>query len=429
MARPFRWFIVLAGMRTGSNLLESQLNLASGVTCHGEAFNPRFAGHEGEGELLGIRLVERDEDPDRLLRRILDRPGLNGFRFFHDHDPRVLERALADPGCAKIVLTRAPLDSFLSLGIARATGQWRLGRSRDRREARVPLDPAGFADFVRAQAEFQSGIRASLARSGQTAFHIDYDDLGDPAAVNGLLAFLGVPPLAELGTGTMRQNPTDPSERAVDPASLAAAVGAVDWAALSAVPVTEPRRNPGVPAFVASRAAPVLYMPVPPLSEDWILPWLEDPGGITGGGEPAGTDRDFSQRSLRAWMQARPGHRAFTIVRHPLPRAYAAFLRTLATSPPDVIDTLRENYRVHLPAAPSGAGPGPMPGPMPNPGPDECRAAFLAFLRFLRINLDGRSRLRTQPHWASQSSHLAAMATFRAPDAILRAESLSGDLA
>lgn len=46
---------------------------------------------------------------------------LGGFRYFHDHDPRVLDMILDDPGCAKIILTRNPLDSYVSWKIAQAT--------------------------------------------------------------------------------------------------------------------------------------------------------------------------------------------------------------------------------------------------------------------------------------------------------------------
>ena len=42
--RRFDSFVILAGMRTGSNFLEANLNALPGVTCHGEVFNPHFIG-------------------------------------------------------------------------------------------------------------------------------------------------------------------------------------------------------------------------------------------------------------------------------------------------------------------------------------------------------------------------------------------------
>ena len=44
-----------------------------------------------------------------------------GFRLFHDHDRRIWDHVLADTACAKIVLTRNPLDSYVSRKIAAAT--------------------------------------------------------------------------------------------------------------------------------------------------------------------------------------------------------------------------------------------------------------------------------------------------------------------
>ena len=68
--KPFDYFIVLAGMRTGSNLLEANLNTLEGVSCHGEAFNPSFVGGPKTDMLLGIDLVAREKDPSALLDKI-----------------------------------------------------------------------------------------------------------------------------------------------------------------------------------------------------------------------------------------------------------------------------------------------------------------------------------------------------------------------
>ena len=123
MVSRFDSFVIFAEMRTGSNLLEAALNGIEGITCHGEAFNPHLIGFPDRETVLGVTLADRCADPMPLLARIKAAPGLNGFRYFHDHDPRVLAPVLADPRCAKIILTRNPLHSYVSLKIARATGQ------------------------------------------------------------------------------------------------------------------------------------------------------------------------------------------------------------------------------------------------------------------------------------------------------------------
>ena len=149
MSSKFDYFIVFAEMRTGSNFLETNLNAFAGLSCHGEAFNPHFIGYPNRDEILGVTLEQRSADPLRLLQAIRDEPGvLSGFRFFHDHDPRVLDACLNDPRCAKIVLTRNPLDSYVSWKIAQATGQWKLTDVRRRKDSKVRFDGVEFKRHV-----------------------------------------------------------------------------------------------------------------------------------------------------------------------------------------------------------------------------------------------------------------------------------------
>ena len=51
-------------MRTGSNLVEANLNEFEGITCEGEVFNSHFISHEGKAELYGVTLAERGPQPD-----------------------------------------------------------------------------------------------------------------------------------------------------------------------------------------------------------------------------------------------------------------------------------------------------------------------------------------------------------------------------
>ena len=99
----FDCFVVFAEMRTGSNFLEANINAFDGLTCHGEAFNPHFIGYPNSEDILGVTQAERDRDPLALLGQIRKAtPGaLGGFRYFHDHDPRVLETLLGDARIAR----------------------------------------------------------------------------------------------------------------------------------------------------------------------------------------------------------------------------------------------------------------------------------------------------------------------------------------
>ena len=93
MAR-FDYFVVFAEMRTGSNFLEANINAFDGLTCHGEAFNPNFAGYPNKDEVLGLSRETRDADPHHLLELVKSAEGLNGFRYFNSHDGRVLDAML-----------------------------------------------------------------------------------------------------------------------------------------------------------------------------------------------------------------------------------------------------------------------------------------------------------------------------------------------
>ena len=73
--------------------------------------------------------------------------------------PRVLPTFMNDPRCAKIILTRNPLDSYVSLKIAQATRQWKLGDVKTKRSAQVAFDPAEFEEHVtRMQGFLAAGI-------------------------------------------------------------------------------------------------------------------------------------------------------------------------------------------------------------------------------------------------------------------------------
>ena len=115
MFRKFDYLIILAEMRTGSNLLESKLNIFADLHSVGEAFNPNFIGSPKTQEIMGVSLLDRAQNPAVLLDKI-KQPSeiLHGFRYFHDRDPRVLLPCLLDPRCAKVILTRNSVESYIS---------------------------------------------------------------------------------------------------------------------------------------------------------------------------------------------------------------------------------------------------------------------------------------------------------------------------
>ena len=418
MSTEFDYFILFAEMRTGSNFLEANLNAYPGLTCHGEAYNPHFIGYPNRTEIAGVTQEERDADPARLLRAIRETTqGLGGFRFFHDHDPRILDIALPDPRCAKIVLTRNPVDSYVSWKIAQATGQWKLTDVRRRKDTdTVPFDRDEFEAHLAALQAFQVRLMNALQTTGQTAFYVAYEDLQDVAVMNGLAQFLGQPDRLEaLDDSLKRQNPAPLSEKVSNFPEMTDALARLDRFNLNRTPNFEPRRGPAVPSYIAAAETPLLYQPVRSGPEVEVIRWLAALDGVAEEALP----QKFTQKALRQWKRKNRGHRSFTVLRHPVARAHAAFCeRILATGDgafADIRKTLRKVYKLPIPGQAPGA----------DWTRDAHRAAFLAFLDFLKTNLANQTPVRIDPAWATQSAILEGMGQFSMPDFVLREDEMA----
>lgn len=408
----FHSFVILAGMRTGSNFLEANLNALPGVTCFGEVFNPHFIGHKDVDELMGVTLDQRIANPKPLLRRLRnDTSGIAGFRFFHDHDPRVLDIVLEDPGCAKIVLTRNPVDSYVSWKIAQATGQWKLTEARGAKSATARFDAEEFRAQLAATQAFHLQVLRVLQTTGQAAFVLDYEDLGVVEVLNGLAAFLGVEErLKAIDDSLKKQNPAPLETRLENPEDMHAALAQADLFGLARSPVFEPRRPPAVPSAVVASGAPLVFFPVRSGPDAVIRSWLAQFGPLAEG---------LDHKSLRQWKRQTAGHRSFTVVRHPLLRAHVAFRdRIVSGEMPDRRRSLIRGYGARLPE----------PG-QPFDSPAEEREAFRLFLTFARHATSGQTGHRVDPHWASQTAILQGIAQFHPLDLTIREDRLTEALA
>ena len=421
MTKRFDYFVIYAGMRTGSNFLEENLNEYPGLACHGEVFNPHFVGHATKTELLGITLQQRETDPFPLLERLRDQTkGLPGFRFFHDHDPRVLDHTLSDPRCAKIILTRNPVDSYVSRKIATATGQWRLNDLKNAKSAQIAFDGDEFEHHVEASQEFQLRLQHSLQASGQTAYYIGYDDLHDLSVLNGLAAFLGINhERSRASKRTKVQNPAPLHEKVTNFTEMQEAIAQIDRFDLTRTPNFEPRRAAAVPSYVAAMSAPLLYQPIKSGPETRIHVWLAALDGVG----PENLIAGFTQKTLRQWKRRNPDHRCFTVIRHPVARLHTAFVIHILNHGPhtywDMRETLRTSYDIPIQHEAPGAAYTAA----------DHRAAFLAFAKFVKGNLGGQTGLRVDAAWATQTQTLHGLAQVQVPDFVLREDELERGLA
>ena len=409
MAKKFQSFVVFAEMRTGSNFLEANLNAIPGVMCYGEAFNPAFVGNANKHEMLGVSLAQRDLEPQALLKAMKKQVGMTGFRYFHDHDPRVFGMVVDDPTVAKVILTRNPLESYISWKIAKESNQWRTTSAANIKTARPKFEIGDFRARVDELQEFQRLLLNRLQVSGQTAFYIDYDDVLDLAVINGLAGFLGVEGrLEKLDLSFKKQNPEPIREKVSNPAEMEKGLATIDFFNIDHTPNFEPRRQGAINTYVASEAVGLLFAPMksgPDLSK-----WLAGYGPVL---------TTFDRQALRIWRNERPGHRSFTVLRHPLARVHAAFCEYLEKEwMGELRGHLKRVHKFELP--PKGTGFADI---------GSHRAGLLKFLEMVKHLHAGRTELRTPPHLATQLATVTGFAQLQVPDQLLREDRLAEGLA
>ncbi|MEO6300495.1 MAG: nodulation protein NodH [Paracoccaceae bacterium] len=414
MAKPkFHSFVIFAEMRTGSNFLESNLNAIPGITCHGEAFNPFFIGGENKTELLGVTILQRNSDPASFLKAMQQKTeGLSGFRYFHDHDPRVFDLVVDDPGVAKIILTRNQLESYISWKIAKASDQWWLANTKHLKSVHPRFELEEFQSRIDGLQAFQKVLLNRLQVSGQTAYYIDYDDVLDLKVINGLAAFLGIDAqLNDLVFRFKKQNPEPIRDKVSNPREMEQGLAKIDWFNLTHTPNFEPRRQGAVGSYVASEVAGLLFQPIKSGPEQRIRKWLQGYGGVL---------TTFDRQALRKWRDGHVGHRSFTVLRHPIARAYAAYCDFLDKEwMPELRPYLKRVHKFDLP-------------PKAKKGfatEAEHRAGFMVFLELIKHIHAGRTELKTPPQFATQYATVTGFGQLQSPDHLLREDRLAEGLA
>ncbi len=423
MTPRFKYFVVYAAMRTGSNFLEANINRFDDLKSYGELFNPYFIGGAKKDSLLGLTMKERNKDPFRLIEAIKKDAGdaMPGFRFFHDHDPRILQATLADADCGKVILIRNPLECYVSRKIAAQTGQWRLTNLKHETTAKIVFDAREFEEYLSDVQDFQQLLLAGLQATGQTAFYINYEDLHTLEVLNGLGKYLGsAHRLEALDTKVKKQNPAALESKVANFAEMKEALGEMDFMNLSRTPDMEPRRGAGVPGYLAGQKTPLLFLPVRGTGKARVQDWLARHEARLQGQIDVG----LNQKTLRAWREAHPGFHSLTVVRHPVLRVYFTFCEYILSRKHGAYRDLREaiirNFQVHIPKKGAEA---------PGYDLDSHRAAFLAFLKFVKANLSRQTTLRIDPAWASQTAIIRGISNVVLPRHILREDNLAQGLA
>ena len=145
-------------------------------------------------------------------------------------------------------------------------------------------------------------------------------------------------------------------------------------------------------------------------TETAIRDWFTALGDVTDG---------FEQKFLRQWKRKHPGHLSFTVLRHPLLRAHAAFRRKIVRGEaPDLRRILINGFLAEL-----------QPPGEPFATVEAERAAFLIFLNYCRLATGGQTGARVDPSLASQTALVQGFAGFQPLDHLLREDRLAEGIA
>lgn len=403
-----RYFAIFGAMRTGSNLLERTLGTYEGLVGLGELFNPHFIGSPDVKEAFGSAMADRNRDPVGFLERAIaaHRGRTIGFRIFDDHDWRLIDHAAGDPDCARVILTRDPLQSWLSLEIARKTGQWLLRKAEKRRLAKVEFDAAAFEAYRDGIAAHYARLRRAMRAAGRPWVEIGYDDLADLEAMNGIAAYLGSPERKPaLDAPIERQNPPAAIDKIANPEVYLAWARAAGGAGPAAPAEVAPRFS-ALGSMFASRGVEVVCAPIPGVGDRAIRSFIEGAQEAKGRG-----DRPLAGAIKAKQIERRRarGTFVFSLIRHPADRIREVFARFARGE--EAPDGLREALVTLYGASPRL----------------DVEADFDAFLAFVADSARGRTATAHHPAWAAQADLLAAYAEETPIDFVARAERIGED--
>jgi len=402
--QPFTSFVMLGAMRSGSNLLEKFLNQYDGLVCHGELFHKSFIGVQGCQNYLGVSTEARNEDPQRLLDAVrANNPRkITGYRFFQDHHTPVMEAALKDRFCAKIILTRDPVESFVSLQIALETQQWLVSDIAHRREMQIHFDLGAYATYLKDRTAYYDRVYHALATSEQPYFEIDYTMLNKVENINRLAAFIG----DRAGKTTLNE----PIKRQ-NPGALASKISNIEEvrAALDAPslqdrppPILTPILESGTDLSRAyfSRKNALVFGPVPGVPDEGVRKWLE----MQNQSPP---QNGFSSHKLAEWKAQNESPTLFSVVRHPVLRAYNAFmLKIFATNSGGYVSIRQElenQFGMILPQGEIAPWHDRRALERKGYGAEEHRICFKLFLIFVAANLGNGTKIRQDGKWQLQT--------------------------
>ncbi|QDP01793.1 hypothetical protein [Thalassotalea sp. PS06] len=198
-------FVIFGAMRSGSNLLQEKLNYFDDLLCLGELYNPSFVGvdrphinkfsYAGYGRNDPDSRKKRQQDPFLLIQKVQEQAKkegkIPGFRLFDGHNKDVRRVLLNNPRVRKVLLQRNLVDSFISLELARESGQWVKRDEKAPKVTQVHFDIDEFEQYVAKTQRYFSAVKQRLDETNQPYKLIDYQDVLDDQSVEDIARFVG----------------------------------------------------------------------------------------------------------------------------------------------------------------------------------------------------------------------------------------------
>jgi hypothetical protein len=194
-------FVILNAPRTGSNFLCTVLNSHPDILCHHEIFNPHVIGvarHlEGANFCLGTT-EEREGDPIDFLHRVWRRNEGRltvGFKLCLRQHEAAYHAVVADRSVLKIILKRRNrIKTFVSLLLARQTGEWVVYEDSGQPEARpaIQVDVVSLRDNIALHERYYRETEEALRQSDQAYVVLWYEELILPHTLDETLNLLSV---------------------------------------------------------------------------------------------------------------------------------------------------------------------------------------------------------------------------------------------
>lgn len=185
-------FVIYCTARSGSYLLVEYLNCFPNIKCFGELFKTNSLELGYDKRKTNFTVSTRDEKPLMFLKHTLNfyPRKSTGFKIFPVHNEKVVNTLISHSSFKKVVLKRNPIEVYLSLINARASGVWVQRKDTDV-IAKIKFVDADFESLKVKFDSYYAMLDTTLAENNQEAIFLTYADVTQKDKVFDVARFLG----------------------------------------------------------------------------------------------------------------------------------------------------------------------------------------------------------------------------------------------